>query len=158
MNPRIVLRVVACIVGLGAVYAVLAMFTQAMLGGASAQEIWWDRIYAWWVDFLATGWLLMLAIYLWRRSTRNPSAETPSRTRSAWRVALFPLAHMLLTGCLYFADFGSYVADYPGEQERGSTPATYFGVATLLAVGAAAVFWCAHRLKDSRGEIGGVAG
>ena len=158
MNSQIVLRITAGVAALGAAYAVFATFTQGMLGGVSAQEIWWDRLFAWWVDFLAAGWLLMLAIYLWRRASRKASVETRSRSRSGWRVALFPLGHVLLTGCLYFADFGSYVAGQVGGQGSSSLPSTYFAIAAVLAVGAASVFWFAYRLKDTRSQIRSKAG
>jgi hypothetical protein len=63
VHPRLLLAL-AWIAGVGSVYLVLAMFTQGMLGGVSPEEIWWDRVYAWWGDFLAAGWLMMAAIYL----------------------------------------------------------------------------------------------
>jgi hypothetical protein len=153
-----VLRGIACLAGLGSAYAFVAMFTQAMLGGPSEAEVWWDRVYIWWIDFLAVGLLLMLAIYLWRRSTRSPESETSRRSRGAWRVVLFPLGHSLLTGCLYFADLGSYLAEQANNQGSGSAPSIYFAIAVALAVGAAGAFWFASRLKAPQNQFGSFAG
>lgn len=145
VHPRLLLAL-AWIAGIGSMYLVLAMFTQGMLGGASPEEIWWDRIYAWWVDFLAAGWLMMAAVYLGRKSRRliNPSGS-PSSAKSSWRVVLFPAGHILLTGCLYFADFAAYLVNQTSSEASRST--SYFALSLALVAASAAVFWYAHRLK-----------
>lgn len=146
VHPRLLVAL-AWIAGIGSVYLVLAMFTQGMLGGASPEEIWWDRVYAWWVDFLAAGWLMMAAIYLGRKSRRliKPNASS-SGVESSWRVVLFPAGHVLLTGCLYFADFAVYLVNQAGSEASRST--FYFALSLALVVASGAVFWYAHRLKN----------
>lgn len=143
--PRLLLAL-AWIAGIGSVYLVLAMLTQGMLGGASPEEVWWDRIYAWWVDFLAAGWLMMFAIYLGRkyRSLISPSISVGSK-RASWRVVLFPAGHVLLTGCLYFADLAAYLMNR--ETSEANRSIFYFALSLVLVAASAAIFWCAHRLK-----------
>lgn len=150
VHPRLLLAL-AWIAGIGSVYLVLAMLTQGMLGGASPEEIWWDRVYAWWVDFLAAGWLMMAAIYLGRKSRRliNPNVSRGGK-KSSWRVMLFPVGHVLLTGCLYFADFAAYLMNQASSEANRST--SYFALSLALVAASAAVFWYAHRLKGL-GEV-----
>lgn len=122
-------RAMAVAAALVALYALMAMLTQAMLGGHSTQQIWWDRVYAWWVDFSGAGILGSLAVYLWRKSNieRRPGAVL--------RVALFPLAHVFLTGCLYFADFAAYVRN--GSASRTTL---YAAIAIVFAAASVATF------------------
>ena len=143
---RIVFTALAAIAALGSLYAILAMFTQGMLGGVSPQEVWWDRIYAWWLDFLAAGLLLMLAIYLWRRARRIEQQSS----RAKWRVVILPLGHLLLTGCLYFADFGWYLRD-EGITEQGAyqRSAIYLIIAASLLAGSVAAFWQGRKLRSA---------
>lgn len=124
---KLLLRAMAVAAALAALYALLAMLTQAMLGGHSAEQIWWDRVYAWWVDFLGAGMLSLLAVYLWRKST------TEGRPRPILRVVLFPLAHVFLTGCLYFADLAAYA-----RKEGGSRTVSYIAIA-IVSVAASVV-------------------
>lgn len=150
MSKKILFCGFACIAVLGSLYAVLAMLTQAMLSGTSAESIWWDRIYIWWVDFLAAGLLMMLAIYLWRKSRRLDDPNAGLDRRVAWRIVLFPVGYVLLTACLYFADFASYLKDQDGAGER---TATYFAAATGLVMAAITVFWQANKLKIPRSRM-----
>ena len=148
VHPRLLLAL-AWIAGIGSVYLVLAMFTQGMLGGVSPEEIWWDRVYAWWVDFLAAGWLMMAAIYLGKKSrSLTGRISSPRAARSVWRVVLFPVGHILLTGCLYFADFASYLVDQSGAEASRST--FYFVLSLVLVAASVAVFWYARRLGNVR--------
>ncbi len=139
---------VACawIAGLGSIYAVLAMFTQAMLGGGAAEPGWWDRFYIWWVDFLGAGLLLMLAIYLGRKARRVDRAEESTNPRTRWRVALFPLGQLLLTGCLYFSDLAWYVSEHPANSKPSLQSSVYMALSISLIAAAAIVFWRARRL------------
>jgi hypothetical protein len=147
-GKRITFLALSGVAALGALYAILAMLTQGMLGGTSSQEIWWDRVIAWWVDFLAAGLLLMLAIYLWRRSGRVGQSVRPPDSTAKWRVVILPLGHLLLTGCLYFADFAWYLREYQageaGAQERSSI---YLLIAVLLLAGAVLAFWQGRKLQ-----------
>ena len=144
MNSKRVAFIVAAVVAaLGAAYAVLAMFTQGMLGGISASEVRWDRIVVWWVDFLAAGLLLMLAVYLWRRSGHTVSSR--SSNSGKWRVVILPVGHLLLTGSLFFADFAWYLREYEaGEAQVRS--GGYLFLAILLLGGSALAFWWARKL------------
>lgn len=139
----------AVVAALGSLYAILAMFTQAMLGGYSPQEVWWDRVYAWWVDFLAAGLLAMLAVYFWRKSRRSDAPLTAERrSRMARRLVLFPLAHVFLTTCLYFADFGSHLRRGLAPAEGSARGTVYLGIAVACGAAAFATFRSAHKLKD----------
>jgi hypothetical protein len=151
---KVTLAVFAWIAGAGSLYALLAMLTQAMLGGTSEKAVWWDRVYAWWVDFLAAGLLLMLAIYLWRRARRPNHAKNTRTSRAKWRVVAFPAGHLLLTGSFYCADFAWYLREYGARGPESSS--IYFPVAALLLFGAVVAFWYAHKLKFSNGD-GGVS-
>ena len=101
------LKALAFLSGAGSLVAILSMFTQVALSGTTPEAIWWSRIIAWWVDFFIAGCLLMLAVYLWRKSERLTKLTVPLRPRL--RVALFILGHILLTGGLYFSDFAWYL-------------------------------------------------
>jgi hypothetical protein len=135
----LVLRGIALLAALLAVYALLSMLTQAMLGGHSADQVWWARVYAWWVDFLTAGLLGLLSVYLWRRAQRTETF-TPARPRARRRAFLFPLAYVFLTACLYFADFASYIRG--GSPSRSSL---YGGIAIACAAVSMALLWSAHR-------------
>ena len=135
-----ILIALAWIAGLAAAYLVLAMFTQAMLGGSSAEEIWWDRVYTW-LEFLVAGWLSMTAVYLSRRA-RDLMGGAGIQNRSLWRLLLFPMGHALLAGCLYFADFATYLVD----QGRSARSLSYQALAVGFVAAAAIVFWYARKL------------
>lgn len=91
------------------------MLTQAMLSGASPEDVWWDRVYFWWVDFLAAGLLMMLAVYAWRKSQGSARSENARLGRKVtWRVILFPVGFIVLTACLYLADLAWYRANFEG--------------------------------------------
>lgn len=109
-----------------AFYCALAMFTQAMLGGETPEEITRDRIYVW-AFFLIAGWFAMTAVHLWNRS-----AIDSSRT-SARRLFLFPLGHLSLTAGLYFFDY---------HQTTSLSP-QHLGFAIVLAVAGIAMFLAA---------------
>jgi hypothetical protein len=149
LKASAVMKVAALAAGAASLYALLSALTQGMLGSAGPEEVWWDRVYAWWVGFLSAGLLLMLAVYLWRKAQHlTRSAPAAQHGRAVWRVVLFPAGHVLLTGCLYFADFASYLRDQ-GSGGAGSNPSmAYFLVAAVLVSGAAVVFWWAHKLKQ----------
>jgi hypothetical protein len=111
-SKKTLMLVLAWIAGLGSVAAFLAMLTQAMLTGTSPEAVWRSRVYLWWVDFLLAGWLLLASVYLVRKSRRLEQAEISQPSKSVQRVVLFPLGHLLLTACLYFADYAWYVRNY----------------------------------------------
>jgi hypothetical protein len=148
MSKQLLLRGCAVTAALLSLYAVLAMFTQAMLGGHSAGQIWWDRLYAWWVDFLAAGLLALLAVYLWRRSQRAPGI-TSRRPGLAPRVILFPLGHVFLTACLYFGDFASYLRNSGNSGDQSFRATLYVGISVVCAAVSVATFWSAYKIRKS---------
>lgn len=137
-SKRICMGALAILAGIGAMYALLSMLTQGMLGGVSPAEVWWDRLYVWWIDFLAAGLLLMLAVLLWRKAYATTSLR-PERGAKR-RVLLFPLAHIFLTSALYFADLAAYLFEHGGG-DSSSMPALYALVSVTSAVVALAIFW-----------------
>lgn len=152
MRAVVILRVVSILAAFGAAYAVLAFFTQAMLAGRSPEQLWWDRFYAWWVDFLAAGLLALLAVYLWRRArvaAKSGNNLSPIGGLSR-RATLLPIAHVFLTASLYFADFAWYCHEY-----EHTSSGLYAGVSTACGAAMIATLVFASRAHATKALTGG---
>jgi len=134
------LKALALISSAGSLFAFFSMIACAALSGITPEAIWWSRIYVWWVDFFLAGSLLMLAVYLWRKSARLAKPTVYLRPRL--RVALFLLGQLLLTGGLYCADFAWYLR-HQEISDVGERAGCFSTVAWVLLVGAVVAFWCA---------------
>lgn len=147
-GKRMLLFACAGLAALGAVFFFLGIFAQAMLGGVSEREVWFDRIVVWLVYFPIAGALAMTSVYLIRRARRG---ELPVEGNSAGlrRVVLFPLGWLCLAASLYFADFASYLGRHPSGSSIASFPdvRVYQTVAAVLLIASLLSFvWARKKL------------
>lgn len=70
-GKRMLLFSCAGFTAIGAAFFFLSIFAQAMLGGVSEREVWFDRMVVWLVYFPIAGLLAMAAVYLVRRAKRG---------------------------------------------------------------------------------------
>lgn len=149
-RQQVALLLIAGVSLVGAYFLIEGMLAQALLGGVSERAVRWDRTVVWLIYFPSVGLLTLLAIYLVRRALRakeSSSGTSSPLRRVAVRVVLFPLAWILLSGCIYFADFASYLGRHPSGESNTFLPTRtlYQIVSATLLVGAALCVGLARR-------------
>lgn len=144
---RVTLLLMAGASLVGAYFLIEGMLAQALLGGISEREVRWDRTVVWLIYFPSVGVLALVATYLVRRALRAEDSSSPLPQRAAVRLVLFPLAWILLSGCIYFADFASYLGRHPPNESSTLLPTRtlYHIVSATLLVGAALCVGLARR-------------